>query len=86
MADQFCAIFESVRLSYANCLRAADLRSKVYYNHTTQLLEAEFAKGDLMYKQQDCQSKLLPKVEGPYTFRCYVNAVHSSAVIFDEII
>ena len=49
LADHLCAIFESVLLSCANRLRAADLKSKVYHNCTTQLLVVEFAKGNLVY-------------------------------------
>ena len=83
-ADRLCAMFESVWLSCANCLRAADLKSKVYHDRTTQLLEVEFAEGDLVYWKQCCQGKLLFKVEGPYTFRRYANVVCSSAVVFNE--
>ena len=84
LVDCLCAMFESVQLSCADCLRAADLKSKVYHDHTTQLLEVEFAKGDLVYQCQYRQGKLLPKVESPYTFRHYVNAACNRAVIFDE--
>ena len=66
-ADWLFAMFESVRLSCADRLRPAVLKSKVYHNHTAQLLEAEFAEGDLVYWRQHCQGKLLLKVEGPYT-------------------
>ena len=43
LIDQLCAMFKSIRLSCADCLRAADLKFKVYYKHMTQLLEVEFA-------------------------------------------
>ena len=48
LADWLHSMFESVQLSCADCLKAADLKSKVYHNHTTQLLEVEFATGDLV--------------------------------------
>ena len=49
LADWLCVMFESVLLSCADCLSAADLKSRVYYNRTAQLFEVEFAEGDLIY-------------------------------------
>ena len=38
LVDQLCAMFETVQLNCANCLRATDLKSKVYHDRTTQLV------------------------------------------------
>ena len=62
------------------------MKSKMCHNYMAQLLEVEFAEGDLIYLPQCQQGKLLPKVEGPYNFCQYANAVHSSMVIFNESI
>ena len=79
-----CEAFEACRCGVSEKLRAADLKSKVYHDRTTPLLTPDFVEGDLVYRRQRRIGKLLPKVEGPYTFIAYTNATRSSAEVWDD--
>ena len=49
LTEQLYCDFEAVCLDYSAKLKAADLASKTYCNHTTPLLGITFAEEELVY-------------------------------------
>ena len=65
LANCLCATLESIQLSCADCLMAANFKSKVYHNCITQLFEVEFAKGDLAISSNIAKANCCLKWRAP---------------------
>ena len=49
LAEQLCSDLEAVHLDCAAKLKAVDVASKMYHDHTTPLLSVNFAEGEIAY-------------------------------------
>ena len=83
LAEQLCCDFEAVHLDCAAKLKAADLASKIYHDHTMPLLSVTFAEGEIFYHHYHRIGKLLLHIEGLYDIHCYANVLRTSAVVCD---
>ena len=74
-----------MRLEAALRLKVSDLKAKTFHDRTTLMVERAFVEGDLVYRRLHGIGKLLPKVEGHFTFRSYINTLNTSAIVFVDL-